>query len=113
MSEEMSGQPLTSRNAEFLYLYGRALLLSGKPKEAIPAFERAIARIQEEEMTPEYGQLKIETRLATAAAALRANDPAATQNAARALDDVIQAETGAPTSTSAAGSPSLTSSPQP
>ncbi|HEY0079104.1 MAG TPA: PP2C family serine/threonine-protein phosphatase [Pyrinomonadaceae bacterium] len=114
MSEEMSGQPLTSRNAEFLYLYGRALLLSGKPKEAMPAFERAIARMQEEQMTPEYGQLKIETRLATAAAALRANDPAAAQNAARALDDVIQAETSpAQASDANAAAPSLTTSPQP
>jgi PPM family protein phosphatase len=36
--------PLESPNAEFLYLYGRANLLTGNPDEAAKAFEAAIAK---------------------------------------------------------------------
>lgn len=93
MASDSGGQPLNSTDPEFLYLYGRALLLSGQSQEALKAFETSIARINEN-MTPERGQLKIEARFATAAAALKSNDAAAARSAAAALDDVIEARTG-------------------
>ena len=91
MSTEMNGQPLTSPNPEFLYLYGRALLLSGKPLEALPAFNKAIERI-DQETTSENGQLKIEARMAAATASLMSNNPEAAHNAAQALQSDIKAE---------------------
>ena len=91
MSAEMNGQPLTSDNPEFLYLYGRALLLSGKPTDAITAFEKASLRI-DQEMTAENAQLKLETRMAAATAALQANNVEAARRAAQALQNDIKAE---------------------
>lgn len=86
MTLEMSGQPLTSPNPDFLYRYGRALLLSGKSAEAVEAFRKSIEQIEREPMTPENQQLKIEARMAGATAALMANNSEAARGAAQALD---------------------------
>ncbi len=91
MAAETNDQPFNSPDPEFLYLYGRALLLSGKPQEAARAFEAVVAKINEN-MTPQNGQLKIEARLGTTAAHLRSNNFAGARSAAQALDDVIKAE---------------------
>ena len=89
MSADAQGQPLESPDPEFLYLYGRALLLSDRQAEAADAFDRAILRVNEN-MTPANGELKIDARLAKVAAHLRARDQAAALSAAEALSEVIR-----------------------
>ena len=89
MSTEANGQPLASPDPEFLYLYGRALLLSDRQPEAAAAFDRAIQRINEN-MTSANGELKIDARLAKIAAHLRARDDAAAREAADALSEIIR-----------------------
>jgi hypothetical protein len=105
MSSEAQGRPLDSTDPEFLYLYGRAMLLSDRQAEAADAFDRAILKINEN-MTPANGELKIDARLAKIAAHLRAHDEASARSAADALSEVIrpQAQAGegaaaAPTAT--------------
>jgi hypothetical protein len=89
MSAEANGQPLDSNDPEFLYLYGRALLLSDRQPEAAAAFDRTIQRINEN-MTPANGELKIDARLAKVAAHLRAREDAAARQAADALSDIVR-----------------------
>jgi serine/threonine protein phosphatase PrpC len=89
MSAAADGRPLESNDPEFLYLYGRALLLSDRQPEAADAFGRAIQRINEN-MTPANGELKIDARLAKVAAHLRARDDAAAREAAEALSDIVR-----------------------
>ncbi|HEX8558702.1 MAG TPA: PP2C family serine/threonine-protein phosphatase [Pyrinomonadaceae bacterium] len=92
MASEAGGAPLDSRDPEFLYLYGRALLLSDRQAEAADAFDRAILRINEN-MTPANGELKIDARIAKVAAHLRARDEAAALSAAEALSEVVRPQT--------------------
>jgi serine/threonine protein phosphatase PrpC len=89
MSAEANGQPLESSDPEFLYLYGRALLLSDRQPEAAAAFDRAIQRINEN-MTAANGELKIDARLAKVAAHLRAREDAAAREAADALSEIVR-----------------------
>ncbi|MDQ3256748.1 MAG: SpoIIE family protein phosphatase, partial [Acidobacteriota bacterium] len=101
MSNQLNNQPLSSRDPEFLYLYGRALLLSGKPQDAARALETAIARVNDgttNGLTPERGQLKVESQLAATAAHLRANDMVRARAAAEALGDATQVDIAAPAS---------------
>ncbi|MDQ3255180.1 MAG: hypothetical protein M3R15_14980, partial [Acidobacteriota bacterium] len=101
MSNQLNNQPLSSPDPEFLYLYGRALLLSGKPQDAARALETAIARVNDgttNGLTPGRGQLKVESQLAAAAAHLRANDMVRARAAAEALGDATQVDIGAPAS---------------
>jgi hypothetical protein len=62
--------PLDSTDPEFLYLYGRGLMLMGDNINAIQAFERANANLKEN-ATPLYDKLKIESRLAALGVAFR------------------------------------------
>jgi hypothetical protein len=62
--------PLDSPNPEFLYLYGRANLLSGNPDEAWRAFEAAISKTDAGAM-PSYPFVKKEATLAMAAVSLK------------------------------------------
>jgi protein phosphatase len=105
MSADAGGRPLESGDPEFLYLYGRALLLSDRQPEAAAAFERAIQRIGEN-MTPANGELKIDARLAAVAAHMRARDDAAARQAAEALSDVVR-----PQQTPAAAEPATAQTP--
>ncbi|MBV9926898.1 MAG: serine/threonine-protein phosphatase [Acidobacteria bacterium] len=98
MATEANGQPLESSDPEFLYLYGRALLLSDRQADAAAAFDRAIQRINEN-MTPANGELKIDTRLAKVAAHLRANDEAAARQAADALSELVRPQQQTPAAT--------------
>jgi PPM family protein phosphatase len=91
MSADAGGQPLNSDDPEFLYLYGRAMLLTDRQEEAVAAFNRAVQRI-EENMTPANGQLKIDTRLATIAAHLRAGRAEEARGVAATLDEMIRRE---------------------
>jgi protein phosphatase len=86
-----------SKDPEFLYLYGRALMLTGNHREAIPSFELALNNLR----TEPKGSLPLgaEIKLAAAAAALKLKNqsPAvssqerlmAEQKAARLLDELL------------------------
>ena len=91
MTAESNNQPLNSDDPEFLYLYGRALLLTDRQQEAATAFDRAIQKISEN-MTPRNGELKIDARLARVAALLRGGDPSAARAASDELSDVIRGQ---------------------
>ena len=90
MAAEANNQPLASEDPEFLYLYGRALLLSDRQTEAADAFERAVQKAGERQ-TPRHGELKIDARLAQVAAHLRAGDAERARLAADSLAEFIRA----------------------
>jgi hypothetical protein len=74
MSDEQAAKglqnPLDSTDPEFLYLYGRGLMLMGDNINAIQAFEHANANLKDN-ATPLYDKLKIESRLAALGVAFR------------------------------------------
>jgi serine/threonine protein phosphatase PrpC len=107
MSAESNDQPLNSDDPEFLYLYGRALLLTDRQQDAAAAFDRAIQKVNEN-MTPRNGELKIDARLAKIAAHLRAGDEQAARAAAADLAEVIRSQQGqANTNTNTQPSPGV------
>jgi protein phosphatase len=85
---ETGNQPLNSADPEQLYLYGRAMLLTNKSREAATAFERTLERIGQNE-TARNGQLRIDARLAEIAANLRSDDINKARDAARALGEEV------------------------
>jgi serine/threonine protein phosphatase PrpC len=93
MTAEANNQPLNSDDPEFLYLYGRAMLLTNRQQEAATAFDRAIQKINEN-MTPRNGELKIDAGVARVAAQLRGGDVAAARAAASELGEVIRSQQG-------------------
>jgi serine/threonine protein phosphatase PrpC len=95
MNAQTGGQPLTSEDPEFLYLYGRAMLLTDRQKEAVEAFNLAIQRAGEN-TTASNGELKIDARLAKVAAQARVGDSAAAVLAAKELDEVIRPQQSSP-----------------
>lgn len=86
MQTANNGRPLDSTDPEFVYLYGRALLLSGKYSEAVIAFQRAADRLSDR---PARDSLLTDARIAAAAAALMAKDSDATGRASSDLDRVV------------------------
>jgi serine/threonine protein phosphatase PrpC len=99
MREEMAAKgiqnPLESTDPEFLYLYGRALLLMGDNLNALTAFEQAIVNLKEN-TSPLHDKLRVESRLANLAVALRlrALRPDAEQKAIRAFEELINKAPG-------------------
>jgi protein phosphatase len=89
--------PLESNDPEFLYLYGRSLLLTGDYTNALAAFERASANVPEN-TSPLYDKLAVESRLAIGASALklRIQHPDAEQRAVRALDEMVNKNVAPP-----------------
>jgi tetratricopeptide (TPR) repeat protein len=97
-------KPTDSKDPEFLYLYGRALMLSGNHREAMQAFELALNNLR----TESKARLSLDTelKLAEAAAALKLkNQPGigrtqeasmAEQKAARVLDELLGLKSEAP-----------------
>lgn len=93
-----------SKDPEFLYLYGRSLMLSGNHREAIAAFELALNNLRSEPKT--NLPLGTELKLAEAAAALKLKNQSgagssqeslmAEQKAARILDELLGMKTEAP-----------------
>jgi serine/threonine protein phosphatase PrpC len=93
-------RPLDSTDPEFLYLYGRALLLTGEYESALGAFEQTIQKLDERspgERTP----LKVDARVGRAAAALETQRTQVMMPAINSLNEVIEKKQGAaaPTST--------------
>jgi protein phosphatase len=95
MNAQTGGQPLSSEDPEFLYLYGRALLLTDRQKAAVEAFDLAIAKAGDN-MTARNGELKIDALFAKVAAQVRSGDAAAAGEAARELDAVIRTQQPSP-----------------
>ena len=73
MGAELKANPAKGEDAKFHYLFGRALLLSGNPQDALPHFEKARGII-EGSMTGPDARLLIDTRLATVVTLLRSNN---------------------------------------
>jgi len=94
MRDEMTAKgaqdPLNSTDPEFLYLYGRGLVLMGDNLNAMTAFEQSIANLKEN-TSPLHDKLRVDARLAALAVALklRALRPDAEQKAVRAFDELI------------------------
>ena len=89
MAGENGGRPLDSTDAVFLALYGRALFLSGKYPEAVEALKRANERV-DAQRAPGRDPVRLDTRLALAAAALRANNTDAMRLASDSFGSVIE-----------------------
>ncbi len=86
MARDQGGDPLASNDPEFLYLYGRALLLSGKYSNAIAAFTKAADLLK---ARPARDPLKIETKLAAAVAAMKSGNAAERDKAAAAFEEIL------------------------
>lgn len=84
-------KPMDSKDPEFLYLYGRALMLTGNHKDAILAFELALTNLRSE--SKNTLPLATEVRLAEAAAGLKMSKGAGgrTQEATMAEDKAVGA----------------------
>jgi len=97
LAKESVSKPTDSKDPEFLYLYGRALMLTGSHREAMQAFDLALNNLR----ANSKGNLPMETeiKLANAAAGLRisrestmpkAQEAAmAEEKAASVLDEVL------------------------
>jgi hypothetical protein len=87
-------RPEESTDPDFLYLYGRALLLTGEYDRALGAFELASSKLEERnpgERTPQ----KVDVRLARAAAALmRPANSLVVQPAMNSLNEVVEKKQG-------------------
>jgi protein phosphatase len=101
LSRQSIQNPLDSTDAQFLYLYGRASLLTGNSVEAQKAFESAIARANLSS-PQENATLKKEATLGLAAVALKSDKdkPAAQAH----FDELLTKPSSSP---SPIGSPSL------
>jgi protein phosphatase len=86
MASDQGNNPMASTNPEFLYLYGRALLLSGKYTDAAAAFKKASEILKDH---PARDPLKIQTKLSAAVAAMKSGTLLERENAANALDEII------------------------
>ncbi|HYE65238.1 MAG TPA: tetratricopeptide repeat protein, partial [Pyrinomonadaceae bacterium] len=89
MASETGGRPLESADPRFLYLYGRAQLLSGNYEEAVKALEQAIAK-SGPGASAESVPVDVEARLALAAAALKYDKVGPRVRAYNNLDQVIK-----------------------
>jgi serine/threonine protein phosphatase PrpC len=94
LSKEGISKATESKDPEFLYLYGRALMLAGNHRDAVRAFELALTNLRTEAKTKL--PLNAELKLAAAAAALKSKPKAPSQEAAmaeqkamRTLDDLL------------------------
>ncbi len=96
LTKQGTSKPLDSKDAEFLYLYGRAQMLTGNHREADQAFSAALANVR----TANKANLPLDTelKLASAAAALKMNKTnsprsqeasMAEDKAIRVLDDLL------------------------
>jgi tetratricopeptide (TPR) repeat protein len=100
LSRQSIQNPLQSTDAEFLYLYGRACLLSGNIEEAGKAFEATIA---DSNTSPASATLRREAVLGLAAVALKSDKDRA--RAQRRFDEIVRKPAPASPVSSPAGSP--------
>jgi serine/threonine protein phosphatase PrpC len=89
MAKQNIQRPQDSTDPEFLYLYGRALLLTGDQEGAVGAFEQAIQKL--EAINPGgRTPLQVDARLARAAAALKTERLQVMQPAIISLNQVVE-----------------------
>ena len=91
LTKESLAKATDSKDPEFLYLYGRALMRNGNYKDSLQAFELALANLRSD--TKGSLPLATETKLAEAAAGLKISKGAGgrTQEATMAEDRAIGA----------------------
>jgi protein phosphatase len=101
LTKEGVSKTSDSKDSEFLYLYGRALMLTGNQREAMQAFELALNNLRTEPRTTL--PLGTEVKLAEAAAALKQSASGrsqealmAEQKAARTLDELLDLKSEGP-----------------
>lgn len=87
LERESNGRPTDSADPEFLSLYGRALLLLNRHDEAGRAFKLAAEKLKDRSGRD---PLKVETRIAAAAAAVRSNNQQTSLAASKDLEDVFE-----------------------
>jgi serine/threonine protein phosphatase PrpC len=101
--DQAVAKPTDSKDPEFLYLYGRALMLTGNHRDAIQAFELALTNLRSE--SKNLLPLAAEVKLAEAAAGLKMSKGAgggsqeaimAEDKAVGALDEVLGLKTQTP-----------------
>jgi serine/threonine protein phosphatase PrpC len=83
MTKEAISKATDSKDAEFLYLYGRAQMLTGNHSEADQAFQAALSNVRAE--TKATLPLDTELKLASASAALKLNKANAPQSQATSM----------------------------
>ena len=83
MTKEAIAKATDSKDAEFLYLYGRAQMLTGNHREADQAFEAALANVHSDNKTSL--SLDTELKLASASAALKMNKANAPRSQATSM----------------------------
>lgn len=88
MEQESNGIPYDSTDPEFLYLYGRAQLLSNHHDEAIRAFKLALERLKEKPNR----SLIVEAKLAVTVAALRTGNWGTAQAASKEFEEVFKTD---------------------
>jgi protein phosphatase len=98
LAKQRLQNPLESPDAEFLYLYGRASLLSGNNEEAVKAFEASFAKA-DLNPSPSTATLRKEATLGLAAVALKSDKD---RPSAQARFDEMMRKTSTPSS---AGNP--------
>jgi serine/threonine protein phosphatase PrpC len=87
-------RPQDSTDPDFLYLYGRALLLTGDFDGALGAFEQSITKLDERSGPAERTPQKVDARMARAAAALMKPDKTTVmQPAINSLNEVVEKKT--------------------
>lgn len=103
MTAQSISKPTDSKDAEFLYLYGRALMLTGKHSDAMAAFELAIQNVRSGSKASL--PLDAEIKLSQAAAGLKmkkeptttlSQRAAAEEKAIAALDETLGLNTASP-----------------
>jgi len=79
MAKEGIGKPAESKDPEFLYLYGRALMLTGNHHDAMQAFDQAISNLPADSK----GQLPLDVqiRLGSVSATMKTKPKTPTQEA--------------------------------
>ncbi len=99
MAAKGLNNPLDSTDPEFLYLYGRALMLSGDNINALAAFERVGANLKDT-ASPLFVKLRVESRVSALAVAsqLRYLQPDAERRALQSFSELIDKGTSPPPS---------------
>jgi protein phosphatase len=87
MIADSDGKMIDSTDPEQLFLYGRALLLTGKPREASEALKKSAESLQDRSGRD---PVRVDARLSNAVAALRTGNWQAAQTASKELEEVIQ-----------------------
>src|SRR6266567_1949930 len=94
MAKEGIGKPAESKDPEFLYLYGRALMLTGNHHDAMQAFDQAISNLPAD--SKGRLPLDVQIRLGSASATMKTKPKTPTQEALlaeqkamRTLDELL------------------------